>query len=324
MPPVPPIELVLEKLHELVIPAAGSAALVMGLFLLLGRWAAAIGSAVAIVVAFLAANFSVAGVDSGDPLSWDNTARLIPWKPSTNPDVAAPPGWHWLPRVAVILVGIGLVTRWAGLLANRVLTAKGWWAAHLLVWIPRILVVDLLSSWLTTGRAAAEWPELRRDLVVSLVLLWLVLDSLARAGRGAEVAAYLALVLMASGMLLLYAHSARFMELAVLIGSAMLGLAVIASVGKADTSGAIPAAVVFLPGLLLGGRPSLAENQVPSASFWLITLAPATLAPFLIPALGRRTGWLVILVRLVLILTPVVVALVLAAQYEQLAFEEEW
>ena len=52
MPPLPPTEIVLDSLRLNILPAAGGAALVMGLFLLLGRWAAALGSAAAIIVAF--------------------------------------------------------------------------------------------------------------------------------------------------------------------------------------------------------------------------------------------------------------------------------
>jgi hypothetical protein len=323
MPPLPPLDLVLEKLHHLVIPAAGSAALVMSLFLLLGRWAAALGSAVAVIVAFLAGNFTLAGVDFGETLSWENTYQLIPWKPGTNPEVNTP-GWHWLPRAAMILVVGGLGTRWAGLLAQRFLSARTVWVAYLLVWIPRIVLILLLSAWPATGRAAEDWPGLQLNLAWTMLAIWIVLDGVARSGRGAEVATYLAGLLLASGVLLLYAHTARFMELAVLIGSAMLGLAIAAGVGKADTTGAIPAAVVFLPGLLLGGRPSLAENHVPATCFWLITLAPLMLVPFLIPAMARKTGGWFSLLRLVLLSTPVLIALVLAAQHETLAFEEEW
>jgi hypothetical protein len=104
----------------------------------------------------------------------------------------------------------------------------------------------------------------------------------------------------------------------------MFGIAVAAGVGKADTSGAIPAGVVFLPGLVLGGRPSLADNLVPASCFWVLALAPVVLLPFLIPALARRNGWLVRIARPLLVLAPVVVAIVLAAQHEKLAFEEEW
>lgn len=322
MPPLPPTDPVLEKLHHLIIPAAGGAALVMCCFLMLGRWAAALGSAAAVVVGFMAANFTVNGVDFGEKLTWENTHRLITWKPNTDPEVNTP-GWHWLPRVGLVLVAVGLVSRWIGLLASRSLPERGWWAANLLVWVPRIAAVYWVSAWLASGTAASNYPNLRLELTAVLLAVWIVSDGVARAGHGAEVAAYLSLLLMAGGLLLLYAHTGKFMEIAVALGAAMFGIAVAAGLSQADTSGAIPAAVTFLTGLILGARPSLAENQVPGHSFWLIALAPLVLVPFLIPALARKQGTILRVVRLLLVFTPIVVAIVLAAQHEKLAFDEQ-
>ena len=112
------------------------------------------------------------------------------------------------------------------------------------------------------------------------------------------------------------------MEIAVVIGSAMFGIAVVASLMKADASGAVPAAVAFLPGLVLGSRPTL-ETEVPYVSFLLVSIAPLILAPFLIPALARKNGWLVRVLRAALVLVPLVVAIVVAAQFDQLAIPED-
>jgi hypothetical protein len=81
---------------------------------------------------------------------------------------------------------------------------------------------------------------------------------------------------------------------------------------------------VFLPGLVLAGRPSLAENSVPAVSFWLVALAPLALLPFAIPAITRRTGRLTPAIRALLVLAPLVAAAILASQHEQIVFEEEW
>lgn len=111
---LPPTELTLEQLRLHILPAAGGAALVTGLFLVSGRWAGALGSAVAVVVAFAASNYTFASTD------WDSyeSYSMIPWKPVGEP----PPAWHWLPRAAVVLVLIGLLSRWLGLIAGRLLT----------------------------------------------------------------------------------------------------------------------------------------------------------------------------------------------------------
>src|SRR6185312_4744174 len=106
LPPLPPAPLVLETLRDLVLPAASGAALTFGLFLCLGRWAAALGSAAAVSAGFVWANFTFAAPD------WEGTSRLIPWKPE--PRYA----WNYLPRAALVLVAVGLVTRWLGCLAG--------------------------------------------------------------------------------------------------------------------------------------------------------------------------------------------------------------
>lgn len=323
MPPLPPTELVLEKLHQLVVPAAGAAALIVCLFLLLGRWAAALGAAAAVVVAFLTANFTLANIPFGEKPTWENTYRLIVWKPVDKPENPAP-GWHWLPRAGLVLVVVGLLSRWAGLLASRLLAERWCWVANVIVWLPRITAVYIVSGWLASGTAAARWPELGYELPVVMLAIWVALDGVARAEAGPQVAAYLSIMLMAGATLLIYAHSAKFMDIAVILGSAMFGIAVAARIGKADTSGAIPAGVAFLPGLILGGRPSLGEHQVPAACFWLVALTPVVLLPFLIPVLSRTKHWLVPTARAILVLAPIIIAVVLAAQHEKLAFEEEW
>ena len=91
----------------------------------------------------------------------------------------------------------------------------------------------------------------------------------------------------------------------------------------AAIAASIPAGVAFLPGLMLNGR-VLTESNVPLISYWLLALAPLALTPFLTPVLNRKNGWIVRLIRSLLILAPVVIAVLLAAQNEKLVFEEEW
>lgn len=318
--PVPPLKLTLESLQSDVLPAAGGAALVLCLFLVLGRWAAAIGAAAAVTVAFMAANFTLDNVGFEDEPTWDNTGRLIPWKPGENA-----PGWHWLPRAALLLVGVGLVTRWVGLLAGRFLPERRWWAANVLVWVPRIVAVVVVSEWIASGKAASapEWEWLRYQLAATMLLVWVALDGFARSGAGAEVAAYSGACFFAAAVVLIYAHSKFFMDLAVVFSFAMFGIAAAARVGRSDASGAIPAAATFLAGLMFAVRPSMSEHKVPEAAFWLVALAPLVLLPFLVPALARRDRWYWPLLRVALLLAPLAVALYLADKYEVLAFGEE-
>ncbi len=313
MPPLPPSKDVLDALQHAVMPAAGGAAFVLCLFLVFGRWAAALGSAMAVIVGFCSANFTF------DELSWERTGRVMIWKLDE-----ASPAWHWLPKAALLLLVVGLLSRWLGLLVTHSLPERRWWGANLLVWAPRVAAVFVISGWLISENVATEIPWLRWAMASAMVLIWVTLDSLARSGAGADVAVFQAIIFYAAAAILLYAHTGRFMEIAIILGSAMFGIAVAAGVGKADTSGAVPATVAFLPGLVLGGRSSLAENQVPDASFWLVALAPLFLMLFLIPVLSRKNGWLVRFIRVALVLAPLITAVVLASQHEKLVFEESW
>ncbi len=343
MPPLPPLKDVLEALQQCVLPGAGASALVLCVFLLTGRWAAALGSAVGVVVAFMCANFSVPTLSLEDPApTWENTSRLVLWKPidAPKPGAAVPEEdspkpsscEHWLPRAALVLVVVGLLTRWLGKAASHAIPERAWWVANLLVWLPRIAAVYIVCAWLVMGHAASDpkWSALVWQLRVAMILVWLVLDSLSRGGLSAEVSASLCAVFYAGAAVLLYSHNAKFMELAVVIGSAMFGIAVAAGVvqvrevgAKISASGAIPVAVAFLPGLLLGTRPSHAETKVPAISFWLVALTPLVLAPFLIPRVSRQNRWLLFASRAALVLLPLLVAVILAGRHEKLPYEEE-
>ncbi|AMV24478.1 hypothetical protein VT84_08780 [Gemmata sp. SH-PL17] len=329
MPPPPPLKDVLEALYHAVLPGAGAAALVLGAFLAVGRWrAAALGSAVAVVVAFMCGNFAPPKLSIEDPApTWENTYRVLLWKP-----LETSPCEQWLPRVSLVLVAVGLLTRWLGLAVSRAVPERAWWTANLLVWLPRIAAVYYVSAWLLLGNAAADpkWASLRWELIASMVFVWLVLDSLARGGASAEISLYLTAVFYAGAGVLLYSHNAKFMELAVIIGSAMFGIAVVTLVvparedgTRAIASGAIPAAVAFLPGLFLGTRPSHNETKVPALSFWLVALAPLILSPFLVPRVSRQNRWLLLALRAALILVPILIAVLLAGQHEKLPYEEE-
>lgn len=312
MPPLPPDKDILDALRLAVLPAAGGAALVMSLFLLPGRRLAAVGSAAAAAFGFVCANHAFTA------FGWDKPGRLLPWWPAEG---AA--GWHWRVPAAVVLLAVGLLTRWGGLGAARVLPERRRWVASVLVWVPRAAAAVVVADWLTKGKAAEDSPGLWPLTASAMLLAWVTLDGLARSGAGAQVAAYQSAIFLAAGIVLLHAHSARSMEVAVVVGSAMFGVAVAAGAARAgDTSGAVPLGVAFLPALLVAERP--AYHNVPAASFWLVALAPLVLAPFLIPAVARRDGWKLRTLRSALVLAPLAAAVVLAARQETIAGQDEW
>jgi hypothetical protein len=350
MPPLPPLKDILEVFQLTVLPAASGAALVMCAFLGLARVLAGLGSVVgsvipyfrsdsrfdstdrptfgqrvapiasaaAIAFAFLWANFTLTNLKGPDQPTWANTTRLVPWVPEANA-----PGWHWLPRAGLLMVVVGVLSRWLGLITSYFLPER-WWVANIVVWAPRIATVVIVSGWLTSGKANENVQWLWPAVAAAMLVIWVPLDGLANDEKGAESAGYLFAIFIVAAVVLLYAHSARFTELAVIISSGLFGVALIACMSNSDVSGAIPAGVAFLPGLLIAAGPSLAENKVPAASFWLIALAPVLLIPFLHPSLAAKESVAFRVLRFVLIVVPLVVAVVLASQHEKLAFDEAY
>lgn len=300
MPPPPPIKDVLEALQAMMFPAAGAAALVFALVLILGRWAAAMGSALAII----------AGIAVGNH-----------YRESPMPWVADVSSWHQLPRAALVLVVVGLLSRWFSVLATRSVVDRPW-LLHLVVWLPRLAALVFVAFQIIPDTMRADTPWVIPAFVLASLLEWLIFDTLARNGNGGQVAAYQSLIFLLGSGVMLYAHSGRFMDIATIVGCSFFGVAVVAGAAKADASGSVPAGIGFLPGIMLSGRFST-ESHVPLSAFWLVALAPLLLAPWLIPSLAHRNGWLTRLVRVALILAALIAALVLAGLKETLPWEEQ-
>lgn len=304
MSELPPTDLVTDALKNVVVPAAGAAALAVALVLTLGRWAGALGSGVAVLAGIAFAN-------------WHRKAPLVPWMPGDRVG-------DWLLPTAAALVAVGLISRWGGLIAGRYAKqSKWWWLANAAVWLPRAAAVVIVSGWGIPAQTAAEEPYLRWLIAAGTLLAWVAFDGVARAGCSNEAVALLALVATCAGGVMIFAHSGKFLDLGTMLGMALFGVAVVGTVAKADVSGAIPAAVGFLPGFVASGR-FATTSTVPVEAFWLAALAPLALLPFAVPALTWRNGRLARLVRLVLILAPLAAALVLADRHDPLKFGEAW
>jgi len=317
MPPIPPTPLIVETLRDLVLPAAGGAALILGLFLTLGRWAGCLGSAAAVVAGFVWANFTLdTGGEAAGAIEWERTSRIIPWLPDK-------PTWHSLPRAALVLVLVGLASRGLGLIAHRALSDRWWWVERLLVWVPRWVALLVVGSWVMPVPWAEAYPWSKAALAATMLLSWVVLDGTARGGAGSQVALALAAMFFAAGGVTIFAHSKLFMDAAVVLGAAFFGIAVIARVGRVDASGAIPAGVAFLPALLVNARYQ-SESLVPLSAFWLVGLAPLALLPGLIPRVGRLHPLILGAGRMILVLIPLFIAVELAMANEQLPPPEEW
>lgn len=288
---------------------------------LLNLWQAlALGSALGVTSGFIWANFSLDNSIDRETgaLLWWNTYRLLPWMG----EPASRYGWDWLALAALILVGVGLVTHWLRLLSARFAPDRRGVISLALVWLPRIIALYALSGWPVSERVASESPALRWEILLIMLASWGVLDRLARLHPGPEIVLDQGIMCIAAGIVVLFAHSARFMEVMMALGGALVGVSLVAFLVKSNVTGAIPAAVIFLPGLMLAGRSSL-SSRVPDASFWLVALSPLMLLPWLLPLLARKKGWYPRAIRMAMVLVPLILAVALAAQYEELPFTNE-
>ena len=303
LPPLPPADDVFTALKLTVLPAAGAAAFVYALFLSAGRWAGLFGSAVAVLAGLAYANW---------------LELRLPW----NPERVA---WEWLPRAAAAMVLIGLVSRCIGFGMDRLVgTGRWWWLANGFVWLPRVGVAIVVAFWLVPERVREPEPWLLSTFAATMLLEWIILDGVARGGRGVSVAFSQAMMLLGCSAVILYSHSARFMEVSTVAGAALFGIGVVARVARTTgLSGCIPAGVVLLPGLILSTKLGT-ESHVPAAAYYLVALAPLGLAPWLIPALARRRGWVSTAFQLAAVAVPIAIAVILAGQSETLPWEEEW
>ncbi len=113
------------------------------------------------------------------------------------------------------------------------------------------------------------------------------------------------------------------MNAAIVLAAAMGGIAVVARFWGADAGGAVPAAAVMIPGLLLMGKLET-FSDIPWSAFALPAAAPLLLADAL-PfghiktdrSARRRFLWMVCL-----LLIPLVIALYLAHQAAPLDFSD--
>jgi hypothetical protein len=305
LPPLPPTPLILSTLQEYALPAAGGAALAFASFLAVSRRLAMLGAAVAIAFGFAWANFQFGPFEEdGDKrLIWENCHRLIAWKPNERY------AWHFLPRAALLLLIVGLVSRTLAYPFRR-------GRVHpVLAWLPRAVAVFFAAGWVVPAPWAEEHSWIRPALSAVMLFSWVAWEKTS--------AVAIAAAFFAAGGVAIYAHSQLFMNIALVLAFAFFGIAVVAHAVKVDASGAIPAAVGFLPAFMLNVRYQ-SESQVPLAAFWLVGLAPLAFLPTLVPRIARQPRWVVLPLKAMLILLPLAIAMVLALEYEQLPPEEEW
>jgi hypothetical protein len=300
MPSLPPAHLILVTLQLVVLPAALAAAAVFAVILLAGgsRWAAP-GAALALAAGTIIGNW------------YQQEEPALPWLPKGlpgNPEVAR---WHWLLWLGLAALVLGVLLRLPqvpALVRWLVMAAAAGFATWLLV-PPDLLPEDLRekAAWLVAACAAVVFVE------------WALLEHLGERSPGGGIPLGLALTFFAAAAVLIYADTARFMDVALILGASLFGIAVAAR-QQADAGAVAPGVAVLLPGLLLNGKYTT-FSEVPLTSFLLVALAPLALLPTLLPPFHRWEGIRRILLQLTFILIPLIVAVVLAMQTGPLVYE---
>jgi hypothetical protein len=308
MSELPPADVVRDALRDVVAPVVGVAAMVFGGAALLAwlaarvrefRWRAVtpIAAAVAVAAAVVSGN-EARGVFEWKPDSW------YKW-------------WHWVYPAVGLAVAVEVVARLPGV---------GVGVGHLL----RGAAAGVIAATVVP----AGWTEQPADrwwvpaVALALAAQWAVVDAVARRVPGWSVAAAVAAAAWGAATVLMHNKSHGFADLAVMLLAALGVLAGLARVTRTDAGPAGAAAVVPLMIMLLVGRETASEPQVPKSAFLLAGFAPSAVGLFLLPGLSRwrQRRWAgVVLVGLVLI--PAAVAGYLAMDAAPLQFgteEEAW
>ena len=287
----PPLDEVLAALQQVMLPAAGASAFLFAAVVTLGRWAVLPGAAVAVAVGMVAGN----------------------WATGPLPVEAGSSPYEHLPRYTLTLLAAGVLSQLVPTVAERLERMKSYRVALVVtLWVARAVAVALLAADVIPGDSGTPLAL----FVAVTVSIWFALDQL----DSAEGVTLAGLTSLLAGGVCLYAHVARFLDVATFTGSALLGVAVVAAAARVDARGAIPAFVGMIPGLMLSCH-AYSASDVPAASYALIALAPLVLLPWAIPALARRSGPWPRLARLGCVLLPLFVALVLAGQVETLPWD---
>jgi hypothetical protein len=206
--------------------------------------------------------------------------------------------WNGLPWAALAALAGGLVVR-----LPRLPPPAGW--------LLRAATAAGAAWWSVPAELWKETPWLPAAFAVTILIEWVLLEFLATRPPGAEVPWALALTALVAAAVLVHAGSARLMDIATVLAAALFGIGAAAWWQRADGGGAVPGAVIILPGVLLMGQQET-FGDVPWPAFAAAAAAPLVLA---LPLLPQP------LLRLALILVPLAVAVVLAAQAGPLEFE---
>ncbi len=290
---LPPWSLIEEILRTLVLPTFVAASVVFAVVCALSRserWRA-IGAVVALIAGLAAGN---------------HFHPLAQWWPS--PFLR---GWRCLlPVISGVATAAALLTLlpgrilWIGGLAARLcLAASGTW---LLVealsplseaWTYGVVLVGVVLNWEACRLILPGIPS--RTAFVILTTVW----------GGASAA------------LLIFAHSARFSDLAVLLTTSLCGVGLVALLRKLEVTFLLAVPAVFYPCLLLAGAANT-YSEIPVSAFACVAFAPLGLLVLLVPQIQRLPLRVLMTIAAAALLIPCAIGVGMAAQVESLDYGE--
>lgn len=184
-------------------------------------------------------------------------------------------------------------------------------------WVLRTQMA-FVAAWVLTPRLLQE-QSLWFVVVVAnvMVLLWALGNKLTEQLPGSEVPLALAALINGVGWVVLYAaHYASVADWAVICGAAILGVALVAWLGKSEACGVVPVFALMVPGLLLRAYPEVTNNEQ-LLCYAALAVGCVALALLLIPKIGKpRQARLTVLRASLIILIPLLIACVLTMIYE--------
>jgi hypothetical protein len=197
--------------------------------------------------------------------------------------------WNRLPWAALAALWIGRIARMAAVSPIACVLLRGGAAlgtAWLVIpsairrdvdWLMPAFAAVILATWALLEYLAAEpidadppfsiQPKSKNQLPI---------DEPTGRGGGA-VPLLVALALFTAGLVCVHASTGRLMEAAFVAGAALAGVALVATLCRADAGGALPAAAILLPGLLLMAQQTT-YSEIPWYGFALPAVVPLLLA----------------------------------------------
>jgi hypothetical protein len=301
---LPPWSLIQGVLVQLVLPAFGASALVLAITCLVTKSAT-------FRLAGAAAAFT-AGLALGNHFH-----HLIEWWPRRSglagalglvPWWAIERGWPALLPVTVFAALIGMPSAllarhgWFWGTALRVVAAAGaaWWLAEALPPLPIPWTIGILFAAIVLDHEAlvlASRQTSGRFLVPTIMIIW-----------GATAAT-----------VLIFAHSARFSDLATLMTASVCGAGLTGALWKVEPAVHPAGPSTFVPPLMLAGATNT-FSEVPLAAFACVAFAPSILWLLQIPQVSRWASRRIVLATILALLIPCAAAVLMAVWTEQLEF----